>query len=178
MVEQLKQPRALRQAGSVQEVIAGYNGGDEMPLVPYAGIMGVYTAAFAGLLLAARSSGRRLPERIPTTDLAWLGVATYKLSRLISSDRVTSPLRAPFTEYIEPAGASEVKEQVRGTGIRRAIGDLLTCPYCLGPWVATALGFGLVLTPRTTRLIGGILAAAAVSDALNHATMAIKKREG
>jgi hypothetical protein len=41
-----------------------------------------------------------------------LGVATYKLSRLISSDRVTSPLRAPFVEYVEPAGASEVKEKV------------------------------------------------------------------
>jgi len=164
-------------AGSVQEIIAGYEGGDEMPLTSYAIIMGVYNAALASLLLVAHSSGRRLPERIAYGDLVLLGVATYKLSRLISSDRVTSPLRAPFTEYVEPAGTSEVKEKVRGTGMQRAIGDLLTCPYCLGPWVATALTFGLLLKPRTTRLLGGILAAATISDALNHATTALKKNE-
>ncbi len=164
-------------AGRVQDISAGYKGGEEMPLASYATLMGTYTAAFASLLLVAQSSGRRLPERIASRDLVLLGVATYKLSRLISSDRVTSPLRAPFTEYVEPAGASEVKETVRGTGIQRAIGDLLTCPYCLGPWVGMALTFGLVLKPRTTRLIGGILAAATISDGLNHATTALKKNE-
>lgn len=164
-------------AGRVQAIIAGYKGGDEMPLASYAGLMGVYTAAFASLLVVAHSSGRRLPARIPSSDLMLLGVATYKLGRLISSDRVTSPLRAPFTEYVEPAGASEVKEKVRGTGLQRAIGDLLTCPYCLGPWVGMALAFGMVLKPHTTRLLGGILAAATISDALNHATTALKKNE-
>jgi len=61
--------------------------------------------------------------------------------------------------------------------MQRAIGDLLTCPYCLGPWVATALTFGLVLQPRTTRLIAGILAASTISDALNHATAAFQRHE-
>ncbi len=174
--EELKQ-RAHRKQGNVQARIAGYDGGDEMPLTSYAMIMGVYNAALASLLLVAHSSGSRLSERIASRDLALLGVATYKLSRLISSDRVTSPLRAPFTEYVAPAGASEVKEKVRGTGLQRAIGDLLTCPFCLGPWVATALTFGLVLKPRTTRLVGGILAAATISDVLNHAMAALKKRD-
>ncbi len=177
MAEQPKQRPATRLGQRVEEVIAGYKGGDDMPLTSYAQLLGVYQAVFAGLLVVAGSAGRRRPPRIAYRDLVWLGVATYKLSRLISSDRVTSPLRAPFTEYVEPAGASEVKEKVRGTGMQRAIGDLLTCPYCLGPWVATALTFGLTVTPRATRLLGGILAAASVSDLLNHATTAIKKRE-
>lgn len=177
MAAKRKQPQVRKRAGSVPNVVAGYKGGDDMPLGSYATLMGVYSAAFAGLLRVAQSSGRRLPERIVSGDLVMLGVATYKLSRLISSDRVTSPLRAPFTEYIEPAGASEVKEKVRGTGMRRALGDLLTCPYCLGPWVASALVFGLIRQPRTTRLIGGILAAATVSDLLHHATTATKKAE-
>ncbi len=163
--------------GRVQQIVARYDGGDEMPLTSYAIIMGVYGAALASLLLMAHSSGRRLPGRIASSDLVLLGVATYKLSRLISSDRVTSPLRAPFTQYVAPAGTSEVKEKVRGTGIQRAIGDLLTCPYCLGPWVATALTFGLVLTPRATRLVGDILAASTISEVLNHATAALKKYE-
>ncbi len=177
MEKMQNEQQATGQDGSVQQLFAGYKGGDEMPLASYAKIMGTYNAAFAGLLLAAKQSEHGLPQRIAYGDLVLLGVATYKLSRLISSDRVTSPLRAPFTQYVEPAGASEVKEKVRGTGLQRAVGDLLTCPYCLGPWVATALAFGLVFKPRTTRLIGGILAAATVSEFLNHATAAIKKSE-
>ena len=177
MAEKQNEQQALEQGGSVQQLFAGYKGGDEMPLASYGKILGTYNAAFAGLLLAAKQSKHGLPERIAYGDLVLLGVATYKLSRLISSDRVTSPLRAPFVEYVEPAGGSEVKEKVRGAGMQRAIGDLVTCPFCLGPWVATALAFGLVFKPRTTRLIGGILAAATVSEFLNHATAAIKKSE-
>ena len=133
MEKMQNEQQATGQGGSVQQLFAGYKGGDEMPLASHAKILGTYNAAFAGLLLAAKQSKHRLPERIAYADLVLLGVATYKLSRLISSDRVTSPLRAPFAEYVEPAGASEVKEKVRGTGMQRAIGDLLTCPYCLGP---------------------------------------------
>src|SRR3954453_15400162 len=77
---------------------AGYGGGEEMPLGGYALLMGLYNAAVAGVLVAAHRAGR-LPERIPTRDLLLLGVATHKLSRLITRDWVTSPLRAPFTQY-------------------------------------------------------------------------------
>ncbi len=177
MADRQNKQQAMGRAASVREIFAGYKGEEQMPLASYAKIMGTYNLAFAGLLLAAKQSKHGLPERIAYADLVLLGVATYKLSRLISSDRVTSPLRAPFVEYVEPSGASEVKEKARGKGLQRALGDLLTCPYCLGPWVATALAFGLVFKPRTTRLIGGILAAATVSEFLNHATAAIKKNE-
>ncbi len=165
----------LREAG--QKLFAGYKGGEEMPLAGYAALLGIYNAAFSVLLLAAKQSGRQLPERISYADLVLLGLATHKLSRIISKDRVTSPLRAPFTEYVEPAGASEVKEKVRGTGMQRAVGDLLTCPWCMGPWVATALAFGFVFRPRATRLIGGIFAAVTISDFLQHASDAAKKEK-
>ncbi len=176
MAEKKHKQQAMEPGGG-EQLFAGYKGGEEMPLAAYAKVLGIYNAAFAGLLIAAQQSKRGLPEGIAVGDLVLLGIATYKLSRLISSDRVTSPLRAPFVEYVEPAGASEVKEKVRGTGLQRAIGDLLTCPYCLGPWVATALAFSFVFKPRTARLIGGILAVATASDFLNHATTAIKKSE-
>nr|MBA2339865.1 DUF1360 domain-containing protein [Pyrinomonadaceae bacterium] len=89
--------------------------------------------------------------------------------------RVTSPLRAPFTEYMESAGESEVKEKVRGEGMQRAIGDLVTCQYCLSPWVAAALTFGLVLRPRATRLVLTTFAAVTISSFLHQATDAIKE---
>lgn len=49
---------------------------------------------------------------------------------------VTAPLRAPFTEFQEEGGPREVEESPRGSGIRRAIGELLACPFGMSQWVA------------------------------------------
>ncbi|MEJ7576012.1 MAG: DUF1360 domain-containing protein [Pyrinomonadaceae bacterium] len=160
---------------SVAEAFSGYKGGKEMPLASYAVLLGIYNTAFAGLLLAAKNSNHKLPERIGYADLVLLGLATHKASRIIAKDRVTSPLRAPFTEYVEPAGESEIKEKVRGEGVQRAIGDLVTCPYCLSPWVAAALTFGLVFRPRATRLVMTTFAAASISGFLHEAIDHIKE---
>ena len=151
-----------------------------MPLAGYAGLLGVFGAALAGVLLAARGADDPAHTEAPRAslgDLLLLGVATHKLSRLISKDRVTSPLRAPFTEYEEPASASEVKEKSRGTGLQRALGDLNSCPYCMGPWVATALTYGFRKRPRMTRLIGGIFTVVAISDFLHYVLGAVQKIE-
>lgn len=156
-------------------IFAGYSN-EQMPLGSYATLVGVYHAAFAGFLAAAKGANRPLPERLGLRDILLLGVATHKLSRIITRDWVTSPLRAPFTEYQSSAGAGEVNEKARGEGMRRALGDLLTCPWCMGPWVAAALAYGFVLKPRTTRLVGGIFAAVALSDYLHHVYDALKER--
>jgi hypothetical protein len=97
--------------GSVKNFFAGYKGGEEMPLAGYAALLGIYNAAFLALLLAARNSDDGLPERISFPDLLLLGVATHKLSRVIAKDRVTSPLRAPFTEYVEGGGRERNKRK-------------------------------------------------------------------
>ncbi len=167
--------KSIEKRQSAKEIFAGYQGGEEMPLAGYAALVGIYNAAFIALLAAAQNSEDKLPEKFNFSDLLLLGAATHKLSRIIAKDRVTSPLRAPFTEYVEPAGQSEVKEKVRGTGMQRAVGDLLTCPWCLSPWVAAGLAFGLVFQPRATRLVAGVFAAATVSDFLHHAADAAKE---
>src|SRR5438105_3035492 len=71
----------------------GYGGGSEMPLGAYAAIMALFNAALGGFLAAAWKSGRPLPDRIRTSDLVLLALATHKLSRLITKDAVTSPIR-------------------------------------------------------------------------------------
>lgn len=172
--------QSIEKRQSAKEIFAGYKGGEEMPLASYAVLLAVYNAAFGALLLlaAAQKSENERSGKFNLADLLLLGVATHKLSRIIALDRVTSPLRAPFTEYVEPAGQSEIKEKVRGTGMRRAVGDLLTCPWCLSPWVAAGLAFGLVFQPRATRIVAGVFAAATVSDFLHHAADAVKEKSG
>ena len=81
----------------------------------------------------------------------------------------TSPLRAPFTRFAGTSGEAELAEEVRGSGPRKAIGELVTCPFCLGLWVTTAIAFGLVLAPRPTRLVASILTALTGADFLQFA---------
>ena len=114
---------------SIRDAATGYSEpGDERPLGAYALLALVYNGLFGGFLLIARRRGleRRMAEQARPTNVLLLGVATYKLSRLIAKDWVTSPLRAPFTTYEGPASGPELRESPRGHGLRRALGELLT----------------------------------------------------
>src|SRR5216110_1606458 len=114
---------------------------DEQLLAEYATLLGFYIASVA-VLTGLATEKDRFPRRFSLLDLALLGIATHKLSRIVAKDRITSILRAPFVSYIRSSGAGEVKEEPRGRGIQRAIGTLVSCPYCIGPWSAAVLGFG------------------------------------
>ena len=162
---------------SLTRPAAGYTPpGQDAPLGAYA----VLTAVFHGLValaaIALRRSGRQLPENYPISDLVIAGAATHKLARLLAKDKVTSFLRAPFTEYQGRGGPAELEERPRGSGVRRAIGELLVCPYCLGLWISTGYGLGLVAAPRTTRLGGFVLSALGISDFLQIAYKAAEEK--
>lgn len=146
-------------------IFAGYDDAHH-PLLSYAALTAALNSGLIAFLVALGRSDRELPPAIGAGDVALIGVATHKLSRLIAKDRVTSFLRAPFTRYEESSGPSEVSEQARGTGPRRAMGELLICPYCVGQWVAAALFGGLVTAPRTTRFLSSIYASLTVADVL------------
>jgi hypothetical protein len=143
-----------------------YEGDAERPLRGYAMVLGTYGALVAGLGALGRITGTRLPNRVGLGDTVLLGVATHKASRLLAKDAVTAPLRAPFARFEEPTGMSEVNESVRGHGSRHAVGEVLTCPFCLAVWVATGFTAGMVFAPRMTRVIAAMLAAVAASDTL------------
>lgn len=141
----------------------------DQPVGSFALFLGAYAAAMAAFLVAVWRSGRRLPERLSWYDLILTTFATHKIARLLAKDPVTRPLRSPFTRVVGTSGAAELAEEARGRGLRKAVGELLTCPFCLGQWVATALAFGVVLAPRTTRLVAGIFTAKAGADFLQFA---------
>jgi hypothetical protein len=155
--------------------LAGY-ADDPPPFGGYAFMTAVFLTAFGSAMGAARASGRELPERISTQDVVLVGVASHKLSRLISKDRITSFVRAPFTEFQQHAGHAEVDEQPRGRGLRRSLGELLTCPYCLAQWVTAGFAVGLVYAPRGTRLLATVYTAEAISDFLQLAYKAGENR--
>lgn len=129
----------------------------ERPLPEYAALTAAFGAVLGGFLLLAR---RRLPDRIGLVDIVGTGLASYKVGRLVAKDEVTTWVRAPVTEDPD---ATQPKRQ----GVERAIGELVTCPYCVGVWVASGLSYGLVLFPRQTRLVNAIFGAQAIADFLN-----------
>lgn len=156
-----------------------YRGDDPRPLGGYLAIMGVYVAVVAVAAVLAALTGRRLPARWRLQDLVILAVGTHKLSRTATKDAVTSPLRAPFAHYRGPAGAGEVREGARqGSQLRHSLGELLTCPYCFGMWVATGFGIGLVFAPSFTRLLAGILTALTGADFLQFAYAMAQRSAG
>jgi hypothetical protein len=132
---------------------------EHRPLAGYAALSGALAAGFAaGLVKAA------LPERIAPQDVVLAGVATHKLSRLIAKDKVTSFLRAPFTEFQEPSGKGEIEEK------------LLVCPYCVTQWIAAGFAVGYVRAPRLTRLVAGMYTMYAISDGLQFAYLAADEK--
>src|SRR5687768_588448 len=84
-----------------------YDAENAVNLAGYADSLAVYTASLASLLIAGRARSQHLPDNYSIQDLAVGGIATHKLSRLLSRASITSPLRAPFTEFKEPAGSGE-----------------------------------------------------------------------
>ena len=158
-----------------KEVFEGY-GGEEQRLYSYATLMGLFNMIFAVFLLLVKGTGRALPERVDAKDLVLLGVATHKLSLIGAQDAVTSPLRAPFTELQEKESPKSLDEKPRGKGLRRSVGELLTCQFCLGMWVASFFTYGLVLAPRVTRLIATVFTVVTISDHLHQTYKALMKR--
>ena len=163
-------------AASPRKEVAGYSPDEKRPLGPYVLLTSVFAAGFAGGLEGARRSRGSLPERYGVLDLIMVGAATHKVSRLLTKDKVTAFIRAPFTRFQETSGQGEVEEAPRGEGMRFAIGELLVCPYCVGQWVAGALAVGMVGAPRLTRTIAFMYTAETVADFLHLTYLFMEER--
>ena len=67
---------------------------------------------------------------------------------------------------------------MRGTGVQKAVGELITCPFCLDQWVATGFLAGLVAAPRATRWLASAFAVRAGADALQFGYAALQRLAG
>jgi hypothetical protein len=137
------------------------------PLGGYALLLGAHLGLVGAALFALNRRGAALGE-IGAGELLLTGVATFKLSRTISKSWIGTAVRAPFTRYVGQGSGDEVNEVGRGEGVQEAVGDLLTCPFCTGHWVATGLVLGHAAAPGPTRAVTRILAAGAIADTLQY----------
>lgn len=165
----------MSMAGILTRVRSKYSRGEERPLGGYLRAMGAYTGLVGVAAAVGKARGASLPERFSWSDTVLVSVAVHKASRLLTKSSVAAALRAPFTRFEGSTGQGEVAESVPPSGDHRhAVGELLTCPFCSGVWLATAFTAGLVLAPRATRLAATTLTTVAGSDYLHLAYDAAK----
>jgi Protein of unknown function (DUF1360) len=151
------------------------------PYGAYAAIMGAFAAGLAVAGVVARALDRD-PQEHTALDLVALGAATFKASRTLSHDEVTSFLRDPFVE----GRAHEGGEEPVATGdLHQAIGELVTCSRCIGTWVAAGLATTQILAPRFGRVLTWTLGGAGLNDflqagfaALTHKSNELESRTG
>lgn len=137
----------------------------------YLTLVGLFTGLVGAVAL--RDHEQKVVPELRATDLALLGLASFRAGRVVAYDRVTEPLRAPVTET-QPdeygAGENVVAE---GTGARKAIGELVSCPSCVGMWVAAVLVCGLQVAPGPTRLAASILSVSGLADLIDNTSEAL-----
>jgi hypothetical protein len=134
---------------------------EQPPYHAYATIVGTFLAGLGAVsgIAAARD---RPHQDVSVMELALLGLATFKASRVVARDKVTSFVREPLVEGHAYDGEDE--EPVRSGGMQQALGELVTCTRCIGTWIGAGLATTQILAPRTGRLLTSVLAAGALND--------------
>src|SRR4051794_7664513 len=150
--------RRSRRAGSGFRMARSDPSADGSPARPrdYAALSAGWGAALGTLLLATRDKG---DEPVRPAEIVPLGVATFALSKLVAKEKVDRWVREPFVDE-RPDG----ERRPKGTGLRYAVGELLTCTRCVGTWSALGLVALRVTRPREARVVSAVLGASAVND--------------
>src|SRR5215204_2224619 len=105
---------------------------------------------FLGILtsLATRVVRRDQNVALKPFELLLLGLSSFRIGRMIAFEGVAAPLREPFTETLPDSSGAGATVVAAGVGWRRVIGELFSCPICIGTWVAAGLVYGLHLLPQ------------------------------
>jgi Protein of unknown function (DUF1360) len=120
------------------------------------------------LTLLASFATRLIPSKRELTprpyELLMLGLASFRIGRMVAYEGVTAPLREPFTRtQLDDSGAGQTVVAT-GQGARFVLGQLVSCPICIATWVAAGLVYGLQLLPRPTRLLLAIMSTVGVAQ--------------
>jgi uncharacterized protein DUF1360 len=132
----------------------------------YALVSAAYGSLLATVAFAAARSHAEETEPITTQELLPLAAATFALSQTVVHEKAEAWMRHPFVE-----GEGTDERRPRGSGLRYAVGELLTCTRCMGTWSALGLVALRLTRPAAGRTVVAVLAAAGINDFL-HASFA------
>ncbi|MGG5253248.1 DUF1360 domain-containing protein [Neobacillus sp. SM06] len=102
-------------------------------------------------------------------EILILGLASFRLTRLLVFDKISGFLRRPFFDElseVNEAGETEVYYVPKSSGIKKFFGELLSCYWCTGIWASTFLVLLYWLFPVAGDVVIVILAVAAVGSIL------------
>lgn len=127
----------------------------------YATVNIVWAGLLTSLLRATARGGRTGPA---PAELPVYGLATFALTKALAKEKVGVWAREPLVE-----DSADGDRHPRGRGLRYVLGELVTCPRCLGTWGSLGLVGLRVVRPREGRIVAGVLATSAVNDILQSA---------
>jgi hypothetical protein len=126
--------------------------------VDYAAINAVWICLAAALVAGGRGRGAKDP--ITNAELIPLAAATFAVSKAVARERIGSWVREPF---VEEHGSPETQHP-KGSRIRRAVGELVTCTRCVGTWSALGVVGLRIMHPEAGRTVNAVLASSAAND--------------
>ena len=118
--------------------------------VDYAALNAVWATLATGVLLATRD------DAPPRSELPVLALATFSLTKALAKEKVGTWARTPLVD--------EETRKPKGSGLRYAAGELLTCTRCLGTWSSLGLVGLRIARPREGRILTTVLASAGLND--------------
>lgn len=128
----------------------------------YALINVTYLTLLAAAVALARRREQTGEEAIPGRELPVLGMATFALAHVLAKEKVSTWIREPFVEE----SADHRPARPEGTGLRHAVGELLTCTRCIGGWCALGLVGLRIASPRAGKTVSAVLATAGANNVL------------
>ena len=99
-------------------------------------------------------------------ELLLISMATFRLTHLFVFDKITEFIRRPFHEVQEELqvdGTVVEYINIKGKGIRKFVGELLSCYWCTGIWTAAFLFLGYMFCSAVFFWIITILAIAGLA---------------
>lgn len=108
-------------------------------------------------------SQNKLPYSISIFDFILIFIAVFRLIQLFVYDEVTDFIRDYFKKYEE--------------GFGKSMSELLSCPWCVGIWLAFLIAFFYFLTSYSWYFIF-ILAVAGVASLIQLLADYLKKAKG
>jgi Protein of unknown function (DUF1360) len=149
---------ASEQASYLHDAAESEQRRDDTPTTAsdYLAVNAVYGALAATVLFSTRKQYSRDP--ISGRELLPISAATFALSKVIAREKIGSWMREPFVEM------DHGERKPRGRGLRRVVGELVTCTRCVGAWSALGIVGLRLAAPASGRIVTNVLAASAGND--------------